>query len=266
MKCPKCGYVSYDYLDACRKCRRDLTEFKQEIGLQVIQPGDLDLSLVLGEAVEAMGDAVMVNEGFFKTQAFTRPAVSTARDEHDFDISLEDDLSRRAARPLSLSERPTDTPATTDPVNPTGPPLRVPGIGSLEDLDPLPFGTQADTPESREKTGARAETSPTIPLPPTVEMVQQAGNETVIIELGDALAPPPPKASDTSNFVAPPEPGPDDLLTAELELELDEDELEVEPPAELENKVPPESTTMDTRPEGAIDLEELDLDNEDKQA
>jgi hypothetical protein len=66
--------------------------------------------------------------------------------------------------------------------------------------------------------------------------------------------------------VAPPEPGPDDLLTAELELELDEDELEVEPPAELESKVPPESTTMDTRPEGAIDLEELDLDNEDKQA
>src|SRR5262245_46142308 len=47
MKCPKCSYVSHDYLDACRKCGRDLITFKQEIGLQVTRPGDLDLSLVL---------------------------------------------------------------------------------------------------------------------------------------------------------------------------------------------------------------------------
>jgi hypothetical protein len=262
MKCPKCGYVSYDYLDTCRKCRRDLTAFKQEIGLQVIQPGDLDLNLVLGEAVEAMGDAVVVDEGFFKTQVFTRQEASTVVDEHDFDISLEDDLSHRA-RTLPLSEQPTEAPAATDPVSPTGLPRPAPGMSGLEDLDTLTLSTQADTPEHREKTGSRSETSPTLSLPPTVEMVHQSGNETVVIELGDELAP-PPQTSGTSGFVAPPELGPDDLLTAELELALDE-ELEVEAPAEPESKISPENRAPDTGPEVAIDLEALDLDNEDEQ-
>ena len=50
MKCPKCHYVSHDYLDACRKCGVDLVSFKQDLGLLVLQPGGLDLSLVLGGA------------------------------------------------------------------------------------------------------------------------------------------------------------------------------------------------------------------------
>ena len=50
MKCPKCNYVSHDYLDACRKCGIELVTFKQDIGLLVLQPGVLDLSLVLGGA------------------------------------------------------------------------------------------------------------------------------------------------------------------------------------------------------------------------
>ena len=50
MKCPKCNYVSHDYLDDCRKCGIDLVTFKHDIGLLVLQPGVLDLSLVLGGA------------------------------------------------------------------------------------------------------------------------------------------------------------------------------------------------------------------------
>lgn len=49
MKCPKCKYVSHDYLESCRKCGSDLVAFKQDLGLLVHQPGVLDLSLVLGE-------------------------------------------------------------------------------------------------------------------------------------------------------------------------------------------------------------------------
>src|SRR5712691_8740153 len=49
MKCPKCKYVSYDYLDVCRKCGVDLVAFKHDMGLLVLQPGVLDLSLVLVE-------------------------------------------------------------------------------------------------------------------------------------------------------------------------------------------------------------------------
>ena len=50
MKCPKCHYVSHDYLDACRKCGIDLLAFKHDLGLLVLQPGGLDLSLLLGGA------------------------------------------------------------------------------------------------------------------------------------------------------------------------------------------------------------------------
>ncbi len=33
MKCPKCGYTSFDHLTACRKCEHDLTEFRTRYGL-----------------------------------------------------------------------------------------------------------------------------------------------------------------------------------------------------------------------------------------
>lgn len=40
MKCPKCGYNSFDYLDNCKKCGKDLLEFKQRYGLKsVLLPG-----------------------------------------------------------------------------------------------------------------------------------------------------------------------------------------------------------------------------------
>ncbi len=34
MKCPKCGYTSFDYLDSCKKCENSLTEFKSKFGLR----------------------------------------------------------------------------------------------------------------------------------------------------------------------------------------------------------------------------------------
>jgi hypothetical protein len=79
MKCPKCNYVSHDYLDACRKCGIDLVLFKQDIGLLVLQPGVLDLSLVLGGAgaddlFESVEEGVTMH----------------ASDDDDFDISLDD--------------------------------------------------------------------------------------------------------------------------------------------------------------------------------
>lgn len=39
MKCPDCNYVSHDYLDACRRCGSNWSDFKAEIGLRVQAPG-----------------------------------------------------------------------------------------------------------------------------------------------------------------------------------------------------------------------------------
>jgi hypothetical protein len=79
MKCPKCNYVSHDYLDDCRKCGIDLVPFKQDIGLLVLQPGVLDLSFVLGGAgADSLFESV--EEG----------VTLHASDDDDFDISLDD--------------------------------------------------------------------------------------------------------------------------------------------------------------------------------
>lgn len=87
MKCPKCNYVSHDYLDACRKCGINLVAFKQEIGLVVLQPGVLDLSLVLGGAgaddlFESVEEEVIMHAG----------------DDDDFDISLDDYVDQQSLR------------------------------------------------------------------------------------------------------------------------------------------------------------------------
>ena len=40
MRCPKCGFNSFDYLDNCKKCGKDLVEFKERFGIKsVLFPG-----------------------------------------------------------------------------------------------------------------------------------------------------------------------------------------------------------------------------------
>lgn len=42
MKCPKCGYHSFDYLDSCKKCGQVLAEHKEKYNLRgFISPGTL---------------------------------------------------------------------------------------------------------------------------------------------------------------------------------------------------------------------------------
>lgn len=42
MRCPKCGYTSFDHLDSCKKCGKDLMEFKERFGIKsVLFPGQM---------------------------------------------------------------------------------------------------------------------------------------------------------------------------------------------------------------------------------
>lgn len=38
MRCPKCGYHSFDYLSACDKCRTDLTAIRRKLGFSGVRP------------------------------------------------------------------------------------------------------------------------------------------------------------------------------------------------------------------------------------
>ena len=57
MRCPKCGYNSFDHLDSCKKCGKDLVEFKQNYGIKsVLFPGQMSATGV-ADNVEYDNDA-----------------------------------------------------------------------------------------------------------------------------------------------------------------------------------------------------------------
>ena len=59
MKCPRCNYVSHDYLDACPSCGSDWSAFKAQIGLRVPPPGVvLDLSEVAAKRARPAGSDI----------------------------------------------------------------------------------------------------------------------------------------------------------------------------------------------------------------
>ncbi|ETW96330.1 MAG: hypothetical protein ETSY2_46615 [Candidatus Entotheonella gemina] len=87
MKCPKCGYVSHDYLNACRKCQVDLLGFKAQMQLHVVQSDNIDLRSVLG----GVQPSPMASGEF--DSLFDSPMLIEAQGEDGFDINLEDDFS-----------------------------------------------------------------------------------------------------------------------------------------------------------------------------
>ncbi len=41
MRCPNCGYISFDYLEECFRCRTDLTKERQKLNLPEIRPNPI---------------------------------------------------------------------------------------------------------------------------------------------------------------------------------------------------------------------------------
>ncbi len=47
MRCPNCGYISFDYLDQCVKCRTDLTGERQQLNLPDIRPNPISFQEIM---------------------------------------------------------------------------------------------------------------------------------------------------------------------------------------------------------------------------
>ncbi len=104
MKCPKCGYNSFDYLDSCKKCGKDLVEFKQRYGIKsVLFPGATaavatDLAQDSDEASELAAATALGAADVSAAAKVTEPADDSASgDDFGFDFmgesSEEEDLS-----------------------------------------------------------------------------------------------------------------------------------------------------------------------------
>jgi hypothetical protein len=258
MKCPKCGYVSYEYLDACRKCSVDLIDFKKSLRLESVRPGDLDLSVMLVEQTEKLerAHAFDIDDDFFSAQTMLVEREESAEEDQDeFDISLDDftEAAPRASSPadttaevtdsedfISFEESEADDPSlrtlsTRSPMPSAAPaaPVDMIDMSDLEDLDDMRIDLD-EIPEHPAPTMSEEDTL-TMVRPPTPIAESPSDSESSDItfdltEVDDDDAPPPSAALETVSETTT-----DDLLEAELELELEEGDAPkpAEPAADL---------------------------------
>jgi hypothetical protein len=274
MKCPKCGYVSYDYLDACRKCSVDLVEFKTAIHLEVIRPGDLDLSAVLAGQAEKMGHASAysldhIDDDFFSAQTMLvdRPQPPDEEAE-EFDISLDDDLPETASRTSAATgssaaaadrdafvsfeeDEGEDIPLRswspeppTPPVSPAAP-VDLIDMSDLEDLDDISHDIE-DTPGQTEKIGLEEDTlmMPSASVP-AVERPSESNASDITFALSESEHEATPLPVDPMQTVS--ELAAADILEADLDLEGTDKRASAEPEADL-----------------LINLEEFDLNDDEE--
>lgn len=131
MKCPKCGYTSFESYDSCRKCSTDLLEFKQAHGLS---------ALVLPPSLRASMAAGMDNP-----QTETSAASENGGDMFSFDLPTEQQTAAPASAassdPFSFDDAPAAAPAFSFDTPPATP--REDPFASLLDSAPKPQNPQA---------------------------------------------------------------------------------------------------------------------------
>lgn len=101
MKCPKCGYNSFEHYDTCTKCSHDLTGYKATYGLKAI--------VLPQEARMAMAEALMA-----ETAVPAPEAAETATDMFSFDLPEEETTAALATGndPFDFDSEPAPAAAT----------------------------------------------------------------------------------------------------------------------------------------------------------
>ncbi len=82
MKCPKCGYNSFEFMDTCKKCNGDLVAFKQSCGIRSMFLATIDKPEEA--AVPGLDAAVL--------QPVTQPGQSKDEQEADFGDLFESNI------------------------------------------------------------------------------------------------------------------------------------------------------------------------------
>lgn len=105
MKCPKCGYTSFDHLDSCKKCGKDLVEFKERYGIKgVLLSGQMSSAEPVedrydDEAADAVVAAAAVTAVTAAPAGIEEEATEKQPESDDFgfdfmgDSASDDDLS-----------------------------------------------------------------------------------------------------------------------------------------------------------------------------
>jgi hypothetical protein len=101
MKCPKCGYNSFEFYDSCKKCAGDLTAYKATYGLTAI--------VLPLEARTTMAEALIANSALNDQ----RPEVDNEQvNMFSFDVPEDDAARSKADDPFNFADEPITPPQT----------------------------------------------------------------------------------------------------------------------------------------------------------
>jgi hypothetical protein len=232
MKCPRCGYVSFPYLESCRKCGKGLAEQRAALGLYALRPDPPDLLL----AYQAMNaDATRVT----LTPPVSTPAIDLGQLEEielelvEGETSTQDTPQERDQTDAVVDRRPTPTlELTPEALPPT--PLSAeraspPEIGIPPSLDLSELGDLSLEIENAADTGITSPESPQ-PPPPGAEQVYNLDLDEDLdaLTLGPTIQ--ESRTDDQDDEAV------EYTLEIEEDLELEVDELEVEEDDEAEEE------------------------------
>lgn len=121
MKCPKCGYNSFEFLDACKKCSAEFVSFKKSMGIKPVVFASCENST--GVRQQIADDAVPPDFQVADDESFTwdtsAPGVKAQKDKpfDGFNLDFIKTDAAPAAPDFSFNEVPSsDIPAETKAV------------------------------------------------------------------------------------------------------------------------------------------------------
>ena len=99
MRCPKCGFISFDYLDSCKRCGSDQGSVKGLIGLVGVQPSESGVLLQSSGAVGLQeqepdfefSESGSLEEEEFQFEEASDDIVSPVADFEEMDLDGDDD-------------------------------------------------------------------------------------------------------------------------------------------------------------------------------
>lgn len=196
MKCPKCGYTSFPYLESCRKCGHALAEQRAALGLYALRPDPPDLLLAFEAARADITGA---------TQTPPVPAPI--------------DLGRLEEIDLDLAEAGPATPG----------PYEVGGQAAAPDSMPtLEGGVEEEEFPAPEPSAEQPSSQATV-MPQTFDL---SGLENITLELEEAVD----LDGGPAESAQPPKDAPEGQAVYDLDLDADLDALPLRPLADASQR------------------------------
>lgn len=112
MRCPKCGFISFDHLDTCLKCNKDIAGTSDTLNgsvYNVAAPTFLKFSATSEDDEVDLDEAFVVDDDGFMDEEIRDPDLDIlldepSEDEEDFEISMGKDEPEPRDRKISRAE------------------------------------------------------------------------------------------------------------------------------------------------------------------